>query len=66
MLFPNLPIRTQGGWFFWTIIDSKKGWKLQQHVLTNHYRILDKENVRQAWSLDEHEIRRAFRKYTED
>ncbi|EST55367.1 hypothetical protein T458_06095 [Brevibacillus panacihumi W25] len=64
MLFPNLPTKTLGGSFFWDTLDRKNGWKLQKNLITEHYRILDPENVRQAWSPDESSIWRTFRKFT--
>ncbi len=64
MLFPNLPIKTLGGNFFWDTLDRRNGWKLQKSLITEHYRILDPEDVRQAWSNDKVEIRHAFRKFT--
>ncbi|MEL4024033.1 hypothetical protein [Lysinibacillus endophyticus] len=66
MLFPNLPIKTLGGQVFWQTIESKNGWKLQQNIFTEHYRIIDPENIRQAWSTDFNEIRSTFRKFTEN
>lgn len=64
MLFPNLPTKTLGGTFFWETLDRRSGWKLQKNLITEHYRILDMENVRQAWSTNEDEIWHAFRKFT--
>lgn len=64
MLLPNLPVKTLGGKFFWKTIDFRNGWQLQQHIFTEHYRIIDSEQVRQAWSLDYVEIYAAFRKFT--
>jgi hypothetical protein len=64
MLLPNLAVKTFGGNIFWETIDSRSGWKLQQNVFTEHFRILDTENVRQAWSCDWIVINAAFRKFT--
>ncbi|MCM3081919.1 hypothetical protein [Brevibacillus invocatus] len=64
MLYPNLPTKTLGGSFFWDTLDRRNGWKLQKNIMTEHYRILDPENVRQAWSNDEVEMWHAFRKFT--
>ncbi|MDH4619248.1 hypothetical protein [Brevibacillus sp. AY1] len=46
MLLPNLPTKTLGGSFFWDTLDRKNGWQLQKNLITEHYRILDPENVR--------------------
>ncbi|MED1952327.1 hypothetical protein [Brevibacillus centrosporus] len=64
MLFPNLPTKTLGGSIFWDTLDRRNCWKLQKNIITEHYRILDTENVRQAWSNDEVEMWHAFWKFT--
>lgn len=60
MLFPNLPTKTAGGKIFWDTLDRRNGWKLQQNIFTGHFRILDPEDVRQAWGDDEREMSRTF------
>jgi hypothetical protein len=64
MLFPNIPTKTMGGNVFWDTIKSRKGWKIQQNIFTQHYRILDQNNVRHAWSSDYDEIEQLFETYT--
>jgi uncharacterized protein YxjI len=64
MLFPNLPTKTLGGQVFWQTIESTNGWKLQQNIFTEHYRIIDSQNIRQAWSSEWHDIRDTFKKFT--
>lgn len=64
MLLPNLPVKTFGGKLFWQTIETRLGWQLQQNILTEHYRIIDSENVRQAWSYDWVMINAAFKKFT--
>lgn len=56
---PNLPISTMGGKVFWEEIEYK-GWKLQQNVITGHYRILDHRDIRRAWGTKE-EMKDLFR-----
>ena len=65
MLYPNLPTRTLGGEFFWETLESRNGWRLQQNIFTEHYRIVDPELIRQAWSKDLDVIRKTFRKFTQ-
>lgn len=65
MLLPNLPIKTMGGKMFSDTLDRRNGWKLQQNLITGHFRILDQDNMRQAWGLEESRIKQAFRKFTE-
>ena len=64
MLFPNIPTKTLGGKTFWNTLESKRGWKIQQNFFTEHYRILDPENIRHAWGYDEYEIRELFNTFT--
>lgn len=49
MLLPNVKSATLGGNVFWVTLRHKNGWKLQQNVFTEHYRILDQNNIRHAW-----------------
>jgi hypothetical protein len=63
-MLPNLPWKTAGGKVFWDTLETRNGWKLQCNIFTNHFRIIDPENIRQAWGLDEQEIRRTFNKFT--
>jgi len=46
---PNINFPTMGGVCFWNDIYSVKGWRLQQNTLTQHYRILDPNNIRRAY-----------------
>lgn len=64
MLFPNLPTKTGGGQVFWNTIKTRNGWKIQQNIFTQHYRVLDPNNVRHGWSSELHEIDQLFETYT--
>lgn len=46
---PNIPLKTQGGHYFWTDIAEFNGWRLQQNMVSKHARILDANDVRIAW-----------------
>ena len=46
---PNLRIQTLGGSFFWDDIAEIQGWRLQENIITGHWRLLDPSNVRFAW-----------------
>lgn len=51
---PNIATKTLGGMQFWADVEHFHKWRIQQNVLTEHFRLLDGENVRQAWgSLDQ-------------
>lgn len=40
---------TLGGMCFWTDVKINKGGRIQQNVLTGHYRLLDQNDYRLAW-----------------
>lgn len=46
---PNIKTKTLGGKIFWETIEESAGWKLQRNHVTGHCRIVDSDNVRQAW-----------------
>ena len=45
----NLPAKTLGGREFWGDVVHFHEWRIQHNVVTKHYRLLDGEDVRQAW-----------------
>ncbi len=47
--FPNVRTPTMGGKQLWTDHFWRKGWRIQKHALTGHWRLLDAENIRHAW-----------------
>ena len=47
--FPNIPLKTMGGKAFWLTLEEFNAWKLQRNSFTQHYRILDSNDIRQAW-----------------
>jgi hypothetical protein len=49
----NLPLPTMGGDAFWSDELVLHGWRIQQNVLSEHYRLLDPQNVRRAWGTAE-------------
>ena len=46
---PNLQISTLGGKQFWADQFIHCGWRIQENVYTGHFRLLDPDDVRQAW-----------------
>jgi pimeloyl-ACP methyl ester carboxylesterase len=46
---PNMASPTLGGMQFWTDEVVHQGWRVQRHVWTNHYRLLDARDVRRGW-----------------
>lgn len=47
--FPNVPLPTLGGLQFWTDYQWNDGWRIQQHSITSHWRLISPSNVRFAW-----------------
>ena len=45
----NLPLPTLGGLQFWADVQWQEGWRIQQHVETEHFRVLDAADIRRAW-----------------
>lgn len=45
-------IPTMGGRIWWKDIEAKGDYKVQQNIITNHYRILDKDNRRITFSFE--------------
>lgn len=48
----NLRLPTLGGRQFWGDVSYLSGWRIQHHVLTGHYRLLDPDDVRHAWGTE--------------
>lgn len=44
----EIPVKTLGGRQFWGDVRFFHGWKIQQNVLTKHYRLLDPKDTRYA------------------
>ena len=45
----NIRTRTLGGKQFWTDYLVQHEWRIQRHVVSNHYRLLNDDNHRHAW-----------------
>jgi len=52
-LMPNLPLKTLGGRQFWSDVRFCGTWHIQRNAVTNHYRLLDGQQVRRAWGTRE-------------
>lgn len=46
---PNAALPTLGGTQLWADENLRGGWRIQRHVWSGHYRLLDDQNVRHAW-----------------
>lgn len=60
---PKRQLKTMGGESWWKSIASKEGFRLQQHKISRHFRILDKENYRVYFSYSKSESLEEFEKY---
>ncbi len=56
---PRYP-KTMGGKVWWRVIDECNGYKFQQNIVSQHYRILNQENERMRASFDYERIREQF------
>lgn len=66
---PNGQEKTMGGHVWWRELDSQKGIRLQQNVISGHYRVLDAEDYRLFSTYDAVEAEEHFQnhvKRTED
>ena len=45
----NIPLPTLGGTQFWSDVELRAGWRVQENLLTGHFRLLDPSDVRRAW-----------------
>lgn len=49
--------QTMGGNIWWRDLDVHNGYKIQQNIISNHYRILDEKNRRVSSSFDYEEMK---------
>ncbi|MCT4595889.1 MAG: helix-turn-helix domain-containing protein [Anaeromicrobium sp.] len=59
----NYP-KTLGGKLWWKHIEDKSGHKIQQNIISSHYRILDEQDRRISSSFDLEYIKDQFEKLT--
>ncbi len=57
---------TMGGKVWWRDIEETGGYRIQQNVISSHYRILNPKDERIASSFDMDEIREIFRNMTRE
>ncbi len=51
---------TMGGRIWWRDMDANSNYKVQQNIISQHYRILDSENRRTCFSFDMEYIQKRF------
>ena len=60
----KLPEKTMGGRVWWQDIKESKGYRIQQNIISRHYRILDAEDRRYFSSFDKKEIEKKLTELT--
>ncbi|MCR4775216.1 MAG: helix-turn-helix domain-containing protein [Saccharofermentans sp.] len=60
----KLPDKTMGGRIWWQDIKESKGYKIQQNIISRHYRILDAEDRRFFSSFDKKETESKLKELT--
>ncbi|MGE7623787.1 helix-turn-helix transcriptional regulator [Viridibacillus sp. NPDC096237] len=58
--------KTMGGYIWWRTVQEDKGYRLQQNILSNHYRILDSESYRWFSTMDEKAVLEEFTRILEE
>ena len=59
----NIPFPTMGGKVFWETLEHQGDYVLQHNKVTQHCRILDKNDIRVSWG-EEGPMRAKFRELT--
>lgn len=60
MSFINWELGVADKEIWWDTVKKHNGWKLQQHKLTQHYRIISPDKKRKAWGVDYDELLMEF------
>jgi len=62
----NEPVypKTMGGKIWWTLVKEKNGFKIQQNVISQHYRLLDNEDRRICSSFELSDIEEKLTEHT--
>lgn len=60
----KLPDKTMGGRVWWQDIKESKGYRIQQNIISRHYRILDAEDRRFFSTFDKKEIENKLKELT--
>lgn len=60
----KLPEKTMGGRVWWQDIKESKGYRIQQNIISRHYRILDAEDRRFFSTFDKKEIEDKLKELT--
>jgi len=59
-------LKTMGGESWWKTLITKEGFRIQQHKISRHFRILDQEDYRIFFTYSKSEVSTEFEKYFGD
>ena len=62
----KIPSKTMGGRVWWQDLKESKGYRIQQNIISRHYRILDSENRRYFSTFDKKEIGQKLKELTSE
>lgn len=60
---PRRQLKTLGGEAWWKTMKSQDGFRLQQHKISRHYRVLDNENYRTYFTYSKTDAIKEFENY---
>lgn len=60
----KIPSKTMGGRVWWQDLKESKGYRIQQNIISRHYRILDSEDRRYFSTFDKMEIEQKLKDLT--
>ena len=63
---PRRQLKTMGGESWWNTLVEKEGFRIQQHKISKHLRILDKENYRVFFTYSKQDAFLQLEKYLGD
>jgi len=62
----KIPSKTMGGRVWWQDLKESKGYRIQQNIISRHYRILDSEDRRYYSTFDKKEIEQKLKELTSE
>ena len=55
--------KTMGGHIWWRVVEEREGYRIQQNIISQHYRALDREDRRICYSFGLEEIHRCLKEW---
>ena len=66
MLYHTPFSKTMGGHVWWRVVEERENCRIQQNIISQHYRALDHEDHRICYSFDLEEIHRCLKEWEDD